>query len=646
MSALGLLSISKMDQRIGNLLLVLILSVRGHETDGDRDFKMCGTWKHANVLRTLHYDIKHGCSGIVIAANASTLSIQGSVTAQCHISDVQKLIASQSSSTSFCVFWEPLLDQLMVEVDKENFTLCKPRELQANCCTYLSSGEQKSSQLYGIESGSIHGDFLSEKVIAEYEFKGDWLNCKEYFCNKAAQESRGANMIEEAVLRSSELGAIYLPCAQTTVIEMKEDFAGYNVTLPAPRGVPQESIPVVHLPACLKPAKTKKSKVVCSFYKNSTFFKKSSQKILTDVVGISVKNEIITNLPEPLRIKFHHSVLKKTERSKCVSWDTRKDNEVVWRETGCETYRHSEVETECCCNHLTYFAILVDVNPTRRLRHLEALTYITAVCCAISIVSCAILFVSLCRQRKSKNQSSLVHRGLVVALFLLLVLFVSNGTIANVANESVCRIMGSLLHYTLISVLCWMAVEVIHTFWMMYMVFNPSPKPWIWYLLGFGFPAVPVISLGLVGDIYGQRKVKSDDVTTTYRMCWMTDSRSALMSHFIINTGLLAAVVSSGLIMLLLVFRKIHNRDEWRKNRVAFLSIWGLSCLFGSTWTLAFFSFEASETILFLFCIINSLQGFFLMLRFFALERMQKNSQSSSDFSSTGSTRQQMLQNS
>ncbi|GAA6071216.1 adhesion G-protein coupled receptor G1 isoform X1, partial [Tachysurus ichikawai] len=35
---------------------------------------------------------------------------------------------------------------------------------------------------------------------------------------------------------------------------------------------------------------------------------------------------------------------------------------------------------------------------------------------------------------------------------------------------------------------------------------------------------------------------------------------------------------------------------------------------------------------------------FFLMLRFFALERIQKNSQSSSDFSSTGSTRQHMLQ--
>lgn len=91
--------------------------------------------------------------------------------------------------------------------------------------------------------------------------------------------------------------------------------------------------------------------------------------------------------------------------------------------------------------------------------------------------------------------------------------------------------------------------------------------------------------------------------------CWMQDSPSALMAHFILNTGLLVAVVSSGFIMLFLVFRKIRHRDEWRRNRVAFLSIWGLSCLFGSTWAIAFFSSEPSETVLFLFCIINSLQG-------------------------------------
>ncbi|XP_026992389.2 adhesion G-protein coupled receptor G1 isoform X2 [Tachysurus fulvidraco] len=637
-----------MDQRVGFPLLLLILTVCGHATEGDRDFKMCGIWLHNSGPQTLDVDLKPGCSGISISANASTLSIRGSITAECDLSKERKPLSvksPQGSSSSFCVIWEPLLDRLVVEVNKENITLCKARILQTHCCAHLSAGTQSASSMYGIQNGSVHGDVMSNSVMASYEFMGESINCKEYFCSKIAQESRGANMLEDVVMRSEQVGPVILPCGRSTVIEMNQDFSGNNVTLLTPDGTPQEMIPLVHLPACLKPAKRKTSKVVCSFYKNSTFFQKSSQKILQDVVGISVENEIIRNLPEPIRIKFNHPTLEKTQNRRCVSWDTRRDKDMLWRETGCVTLQHSAAETECCCHHLTYFAILVDLNPTRKLRHLEALTFITATCCAISIVSCAVLFVSLCRQRKLKNLSSLVHRGLVVALFFLLVLFVLTGTVANVASDSVCGFMGGLLHYALLSVLCWMAVEVIHTFWMMNMVFKPAPQPWIWYLLGFGFPAVPVVIMGCIGDIYGRRSVKSDDVLTApFSMCWMTESQPALKAHFIINLGLLAAVVSSGLIVLFLVYRKIRHRDEWRRNRVAFLSIWGLSCLFGLTWVLAFFSAESSETVLFLFCIINSLQGFFLMLRFFALERIQKNSQSSSDFSSTGSTRQHMLQ--
>ncbi|KAI4889261.1 hypothetical protein NFI96_013525 [Prochilodus magdalenae] len=484
---------------------------------------------------------------------------------------------------------------------------------------------------------------LSDALVQIWEEIPQDTIRQEEFCDKAIQESRGANMIEDAVMRSKSVGSVDLLCAQGVVIEMDESFSGENLTFPAPRTVPANTVPLVHLPACLKPAKAKKFKVVCTFYKNSTLFKRSA-KVLDDVVGISVENEIITNLPEPVRIKFHHFDILENQTATCVSWDTRKDNEIKWREEGCKTVRISSKETECCCNHLTYFAILVKINPTRNVHHLKALTFITAVGCAVSIISCAILFVSLCRKRKAKDQSSLVHRGLVVALFLLCLVFVITGTIANLGHAEVCQFIGALLHYALLSTLCWMAVEVLHTFWMIYVVFSPSPKPWIWYLLGFGLPGVPVTILACIGDIYGERTVMpSDDLAKPYRMCWMTESHGAFLAHFIINVGLLVAVVSSGCIMLFLVIRKIHNRDEWRRNRVAFLSIWGLSCLFGTTWMLIFFE-DLSEAFVFLFCIINSLQGFFLMLRFFALERLRKKSGFGMDGSSTGSTRQQMLQ--
>jgi len=89
--------------------------------------------------------------------------------------------------------------------------------------------------------------------------------------------------------------------------------------------------------------------------------------------------------------------------------------------------------------------------------------------------------------------------------------------------------------------------------------------------------------------------------------CWMLDSDRSRLAHFFINIGLLAVVLSSGAVMLFFMATKIQNRPEWRKRRMTFLSIWGLTCLFGTTWGLFNFVLLTDAT-LFLFC-INACQG-------------------------------------
>lgn len=629
--------------------------ILGQALENDRDFKMCGTWIHGNAFRNLKSDLKKGCEEIEISANESTLSIQGSITAKCTRSSSIPLESNPLQNQShFCVFWEPLLDLMIVEVNGKKHTLCESHGLQGTCCTDLSHDHQKPAALYGIVNGSIHGDIISYNVMEVHRFRGETINCKEKFCDEASQKRSGANMIEEVVMKSNKTGRVELPCAQSTIIEMEEGFTGLNFTLPAPRTVALNTIPSVYLPSCLKSQSRRTSKVVCTYYKDKSLFQRGSSDavLLDDIVGLSVENEIIKNLPEPVRIRFHHSALPANHSRRCVSWDTKQDNEVTWRYDGCDTVKIHDTETECCCNHLTYFAILVQVEQKATVRHLEALTFITAVGCAVSLVSCLVLFYWLCKRRRvKKTQISLVHRGLVVAIFLLCLFFILTGTLANVGNKIVCKITGSLLHYALLSTLCWMAMEVFHTFLLIRKVFNSTLPTWIFYLVGFGLPVLLVGILLLMEniykvDIYGERKiVPSDDVNNPYRMCWMLENDKSLLAHYIINVGLLAVVVSSGAVMLFLVVREIHNRPDWKKTHVAFLSIWGLTCLFGTTWGLGFLDFgPVSETILFLFCIINSLQGFFLMLRYYALERMKKKNRSISDGSSSGSSKQHMLQ--
>lgn len=93
-------------------------------------------------------------------------------------------------------------------------------------------------------------------------------------------------------------------------------------------------------------------------------------------------------------------------------------------------------------------------------------------------------FSSPCSPRP-KEQSIPIHLGLVVSLASLYLLFFFTGILANVGGESVCKWVAAGIHYALLSSLTWMGIEVFHTFWLIYVLFNPSIKPFILNLIGF-----------------------------------------------------------------------------------------------------------------------------------------------------------------
>ncbi|XP_040892296.1 adhesion G protein-coupled receptor G3-like [Toxotes jaculatrix] len=623
-------------------VFILIILISKGSSENDQELKFCGTWSHVKGSLSLNVKLSPGCNGLSVSANKSFLSIEGQITAQCARSEVIRLYGLDSEGQSkFCLHWEPLLDQLKLQVGGKNLTLCWPAGLQGSCCTDLSLGPNEPEALYGITGGSISTDVITHKTHTGFKFNGTSIECKE-LCKQA---SRGSTQV---IMSEDTTGSAQYACAPMFEVDMKEDSRGYNVTSPATKGVSEKSTTTVYLPPALEQAAKNTSKVVCTFFKSNSLFQGGQKKnrILSDVVGITVENEIITDLSEPIKIGFHHDAIPKMYSRKCVSWDTRTDPlQVSWLADGCETQQIGEEHTECLCNHLTYFSVLVQLEP-RPVRHLLALTTITSMGCLVSVISCVALIIFLCRKR-SKEQSKPIHLGLAVSLALLNLLFFFTAVLANVGGEHLCTWVGALLHYTLLSSFAWMGIEVFHTFWLVYIIFSPSPKPYVWNLAGFVLPALPVIILAAIGDIYGLREVvPSDDASNPYLMCWMKNTEKAWLGHYFTTMTFLVILVFSGIVMLLLVYWQIRTRDAWKQNRVAFLSIWGLSCLFGTTWGLTFLDFGPfSDFILFLSCILNSFQGFLIMLRFYMLKWMQKQTGGSPFGSnSTGSTRQHMLQ--
>ncbi|XP_041831541.1 adhesion G-protein coupled receptor G1 isoform X2 [Melanotaenia boesemani] len=621
------------------LFIIILLSTVSGENDLYLNF--CGTWRHGQNPLSLNISLSTGCSGIIVSANRSSLSISGKITARCSRSDVIPLNSfglNAELDSDFCLYWEPLLDQLKLEVGGKNLTLCWPASPKDSCCTDLSNGPNADEAKYGIVNGKIKNDTVTDKTLTAYNFTGQSTDYDK-LCKQANKK----------YFISNEASVMSPPCSHRLEFGLK-DVTSKNITSSATPGSSSEPAATVRLPTALKEALPNTSKVVITFFKENSLFQDGYKKAkpINDVVEITVENEVIANLSEPIRIIFNHDDMPIKRSRKCVSWDTAKDSLLVnWLVDGCETHKRGAKQTECQCNHLTYFTVLVELK-AQPVRHLLALTAITSLGCAVSFISCIALIVLLCRKRRrSKDQSSHIHMGLAVSLAFLSLLFFFTGVLANVGGESVCTWIGPILHYTLLSTFTWMGIEVFHTFWLVYMVFNLSPKPYVWNLIGFILPVIPVIILVAVGDIYGLRMVvPSDDVNNPYMMCWMKENDKALLAHYFTNMTALAVLVLSGTVMLFLVYLKIRIKDDWKKHHVAFLSIWGLSCLFGTTWGLALLNVEMlSDLIQFLFCIFNSFQGFFLMLRFCMLDWMRKQADGSVlGSTSSGSTRQHMLQ--
>ncbi|XP_061671063.1 adhesion G-protein coupled receptor G1 [Syngnathoides biaculeatus] len=595
----------------------------------DRDLHFCGNWRHGKHPLSLSFDILPGCGQIAIAADESSLAVRGQITAQCRRTGVYQLdhqALGSEGETRFCLHWEPLQDQLKLQVGVRNFTLCWPSGMPDSCCTYLSYGSNAPEDPYGISDGMIEDDIITRKTLTAYTFDGSSVKCTT-FCPERSYEDAQVSMSDHA--------SVAHLCALSLEVELKDDFTGVDIISPNVDGVPPQSATTIYLPRALKQAVKNNNKVVYTFFKNNSMFQEGlrEERVLDDVVEISIENEVIKDLPEPIKIGFHHDIIPKTHSRTCVSWDIGKEPmKVKWSVEGCRTQQRGSRHTECLCNHLTYFTVLVQMEP-RPVRHLLALTAITSLGCAVSFISGVALVVFLCRRRRAKDPSALIHLGLAVSVTFLNLLFFFTGVLANTGAQDLCILMGAGLHYALLSAFFWMGIEVLHSFWLVYMVFRPSPNIWVWNLLGFVLPAVPIIILAGVGDIYGLREVVSTkDKDNPFKMCWMKSNSKALLAHYLTNTVVLAFLVSGGLLMLFLVYREIRTRDDWRKNHVAFLSIWGLSCLFGTTWGLAFLDFGPfSDFVVFLSCILNSFQGFLLMLRFFMLEWMRKHAMRSKE---------------
>uniref|UniRef100_A0A673ZNV3 Adhesion G protein-coupled receptor D1 n=1 Tax=Salmo trutta TaxID=8032 RepID=A0A673ZNV3_SALTR len=279
----------------------------------------------------------------------------------------------------------------------------------------------------------------------------------------------------------------------------------------------------------------------------------------------------------------------------------------VWSNEGCVRSGGNMSYSVCLCNHLTNFAILMQVVPMELTKaHQVALSTISYIGCSISIFCLTITLVTfaiLSSVSTIRNQRYHIHANLsfaiLVAQILLLISFrFDPGTLP-------CKVMAVLLHFFFLSAFAWMLVEGLHLYSMVIKVFgSEGSKHFYYYGIGWG------TSCNCINACY---------LSLPSLSCWLSLKNGAIWAF--VAPALFVIVVN--IVILISVTRiisrissenyKVHgdaNAVKLTAKAVAvLLPILGISWIFG---VLAIN--DHALMFQYMFSVFNSLQGFFIFL--------------------------------
>ncbi|NWW85054.1 AGRG5 protein, partial [Rhynochetos jubatus] len=365
-----------------------------------------------------------------------------------------------------------------------------------------------------------------------------------------------------------------------------------------------------------------------------------NSSVLNDhVLGAFLQHGCVAGLSRPVEIQFWHNTVLDASNATCVFWKPGADvgSTGSWSREGCET-THGESTVICHCNHLTYFAVLLIPGGTLSPAQLASLTHISTIGCSLSAAAtlCTLLLCCFsstpcpphsCRQWLRDNTTR-IHMHLLAALLLLNCSFLLSTPLAAGA-AGLCQVTAALLHASLLCALAWMAAEAFHLLLLLVKVYNVYIQHYLLKLCLFawGLPGLAVAAVFVFKrDTYGYHTISTSEgyrnvTIVPSRRCWLTSPPAHYAT--LCYAGLILLFNTMVLVRVVMILRRMQrHKGQARKD---WATVLGLTCLLGTTWGLAFFSFSIVRIPqLYLFTILNSLQGLFVCLWYVSVHRRSK----------------------
>ncbi|XP_067047106.1 adhesion G protein-coupled receptor L4-like isoform X3 [Acropora muricata] len=343
-----------------------------------------------------------------------------------------------------------------------------------------------------------------------------------------------------------------------------------------------------------------------------------------DTPGISSKNlnTIITSvtmraqsdkLRENVVLGFKN-VQPSSRNRECVFWNFAASRPTGWSAHGCHISSMDNYGTECSCNHLTHFAVLVQFdasaggsNSLLTKADESALIILTRVGLVLSLIGIALTIICYVFLADIKAPLSQIRVSLVSALGAGQIIFFAG--IGATENKGACVAVAAMVQYFLMAAFCWMLVEGVYLYLFVVKVYNVSDKLKICHGVSWSVPAVMVIlTLSVASGKDGVESFVSE------QYCWMSTSSGLIwvfVSFFVfievLNIAILVRVIKE---MTTIEQVKDSHADQIRLGIRACVV---LIPLLGITWLFGLLS-STHKAFVYIFTILNSAQGFFIFL--------------------------------
>ncbi|NXP44335.1 AGRG1 protein, partial [Heliornis fulica] len=627
------------------LLLLSPLQGAGASRCWEDDFSFCGDRNQTQKSFVIY---KHNSANISIRNTAQALMIQSPFTPNATNSYKYNLPPTLGRYR-FCVYWFKANRTMKLVYGKQSFLL--GRGASSSVTRGNESHKTERTDIFNVSHMSKDGKNTSLGSSDEYSFPVSPENIPVWeqdvekelttLDSLIAQHPAPAMGAMEQLALRLKLGELEKTLARVELNGQNQTFGKATVHATVLRVQPTQAPPhlafasqreesgevhgfKVDLPSSLfvmaeEGEEVVEHRVLLMDINSQTMFQdENSSHILGDkVVGISLVDMVVANLSDPVVLTFFHDQLPHNVTPLCVFWQEDTTAQAgSWDSYGCTTVTGTS-QTDCRCNHLTYFAVLMVSSPEITYVHRDYLSIITYIGCMISALAsiCTIFFLYFRSKQRDQITSMHIHMNLLGAIFLLDVTFLISEQLASSSSEAVCRAGGLFLHFSLLSCLTWMGIEGYNLYRLVIEVFNAYHDHFLLKLclVGWGLPFFCVMLIFLSSwtnygpfsiPVYESVGGKSTNAT----ICWITSP----LIHNVVNLGFFSLVFLFNSVMLGAMVREILRQNKKGHKLKHALALFGLSILLGIPWVLVFFSFSSGVfrlVTLYTFTIINSLQG-------------------------------------